>query len=125
MEKNGSSRIDYVLVSETVLDMFTFFCIGDPNIFSDHCVVSFSLLSNITQVDSCIDQFVAVIDGDCTPLFEKKISPIRQSISETKYDESCELNRLIFIEKLNKFKKIKLKITELCLSMLVLCIKSP
>ena len=46
MGRNGSSLIDYVLVSQNVLDMFTSFGIGDPNIFSDHCVVSFSLLCN-------------------------------------------------------------------------------
>ena len=61
--------------------------------------------SNITQVDSCINEFVAVMDGVCKPLFEKKISPIRQSISETKYDEACELNRLIFKKKQQKKKK--------------------
>ena len=154
MGRNGSSLIDYVLVSQNVLDMFTSFCIGDPNIFSDHCVVSFSLLcnrpleksqihdedfesstvdskyewdktllnesvmklsssetvnalntalnsadmgSNIIQADSCINEFVAVIDGVCKPLFEKKVSPIRQSVSKTKYDEICDLNRLIFL----------------------------
>ena len=142
--------MDYVLVSHNVLDIFTSFCIGDPNIF-DHCVVNFSLLCNtpleisqindenfessitdskykwdktllneyvmklsssetvnalntalnsadtgrnITREDSHLDEFVAVIDGVCKPLFEKKISPIRQIISETKYDETCELNRL-------------------------------
>ena len=50
---------------------------------------SADLGSNITQVDSCIDEFVAVIDDVCKPLFEKKTSPIRQSIPETKYNETC------------------------------------
>ena len=40
---NGSSLIDYVIVSEEHLGHFSEFYISDPNILSDHCVVNFSL----------------------------------------------------------------------------------
>lgn len=45
--RNGSSLIDYVLVSQNVLDMFSSFYIDDPNIFSDHCVINFSMSDKI------------------------------------------------------------------------------
>lgn len=41
--RNGSSLIDYILVSQNILDMFSSFHVCTPNIFSDHCEVKFSL----------------------------------------------------------------------------------
>ena len=38
---NGSSLIDYVIVSEDLLEIFSEFYVSDPNILSDHCVVNF------------------------------------------------------------------------------------
>ena len=39
----GSSLIDYIIVSQDLLDRFNSFSVGDPNIVSDHCEVIFSL----------------------------------------------------------------------------------
>ena len=41
--RNGSSLIDYILVSQNMLDMFSSFHVCTPNIFSDHGEVKFSL----------------------------------------------------------------------------------
>ena len=41
--RNGSSLIDYILVSQNMLDMFSSFHVCTPNIFSDHCEIKFSL----------------------------------------------------------------------------------
>ena len=43
MGRNGSSLIDYILVSQNMLDMFSSFHVCTPNIFSDHCEIKFSL----------------------------------------------------------------------------------
>ena len=42
----GSSVVDYVLVSESIINLISKFNIGDPNILSDHCAVYFSM-SNV------------------------------------------------------------------------------
>ena len=39
----GSSVVDYVLVSESIFNFISKFSIGDPNILSDHCEVTFSI----------------------------------------------------------------------------------
>ena len=41
----GSSLIDYVIVTPSLLDCFTSFQVCEPNIISDHCAVEFSLSS--------------------------------------------------------------------------------
>ena len=54
---NGSSLIDYVIVSEELLGHFSEFYISDPNILSDHCVVNFSLknLAYTNNVEEDLD----------------------------------------------------------------------
>ena len=42
----GSSVVDYVLVSESIMNLISKFNIGNPNILSDHCAVYFSM-SNV------------------------------------------------------------------------------
>ena len=41
--RNGSKLIDYILVSQNMLDMFSSFRVCTPNIFSDLCEIKFSL----------------------------------------------------------------------------------
>ena len=38
---SGTSLIDYVLVSEDVLNNLCSFCVHDPNPLSDHCIIEF------------------------------------------------------------------------------------
>jgi len=38
----GKSVIDYVITSPTLTNMFQSFVVGEPNIFSDHCLIRFS-----------------------------------------------------------------------------------
>ena len=55
---NGSSLIDYVIVSEVLLKNFTEFYVSDPNILSDQCVVNFSinnLAFNANNVEEDLD----------------------------------------------------------------------
>ena len=37
----GSSMVDYVIVSQNLLPKFMSFSVDEPNIISDHCVLSF------------------------------------------------------------------------------------
>ncbi len=39
----GSSIVDFVLVNTDLLHCFTSFTVDDPNIISDHCIISISL----------------------------------------------------------------------------------
>ena len=51
----GSSVVDYVLSSQNLLSYIDKFVVGEPNIMSDHCLVSFSLnfcTKNINTTDS-------------------------------------------------------------------------
>jgi exonuclease III len=43
VDKLGSSLIDYVICSQSLINMFSSFDVDDPNILSDHCAVNFSL----------------------------------------------------------------------------------
>lgn len=47
----GSSLIDYVIADPDLFKYFTKFYVDDPNIFSDHCVVNFSLHFNMSTVE--------------------------------------------------------------------------
>ncbi|XP_052276939.1 uncharacterized protein LOC127876070 [Dreissena polymorpha] len=49
----GCSVVDYVLCKSDVLKLFKTFEIYDPNIVSDHCVISFSL--NMHTLDNFVD----------------------------------------------------------------------
>ena len=40
----GCSVIDYVIVNSSLLDVFSTFHVGDPNILTDHCMLEFSFL---------------------------------------------------------------------------------
>ena len=52
----GSSLVDYVLVSEDLLQCFNEFTVHDPNPYTDHCVIEFSVnvykATILTQVNS-------------------------------------------------------------------------
>ncbi|XP_077978230.1 uncharacterized protein LOC144433746 [Glandiceps talaboti] len=41
---NGQSTVDYVLASKDIFDRIQSFSVGDPNIISDHCLISFSIV---------------------------------------------------------------------------------
>ena len=47
----GSSLIDYVIADEELLEYFSNFCIEDPNILSDHCVLNFVLDFELPRCD--------------------------------------------------------------------------
>ena len=38
----GSSLVDYVITTQKLLNHVEYFCVGDPNILSDHCIIDFS-----------------------------------------------------------------------------------
>lgn len=42
----GKSLVDYVIASPSIMNMFNKFCVGKPNLLSDHCTISFSLKCN-------------------------------------------------------------------------------
>ena len=48
----GYSVVDYVLISEAIINAISKFSIGEPNILSDHCAVYFSLCSAKITVQS-------------------------------------------------------------------------
>ena len=51
---------------------------------------------------------VAVIDNVCNPLFEKKCkSPESTKMRTATYDHECEIKRMHFFDKLNKYRKDK------------------
>ena len=64
---------------------------------------------NISDFDKNISNFVIALDGVCKPLFERKMhSESAQSKSSgTQYDETCDLNKVLFFEKLNNYRKDK------------------
>ena len=78
---NGSSLVDYVLVSEEFLGDFTEFYISDPNILSDHCTVNFSIKNlaytteNVQEdLDSEHIQTKYVFDKDYINEYKAKLS---------------------------------------------------
>ena len=160
---SGSSLIDYVLVSEDLMQSFNEFIVHNPNPISDHCVIEFSLnlcnettlkrdgrknsakldnryqwnktkcdefktnlsseeigrkfsqicetLSNddcTESIDTCVENFVSVIDSVCKPLFEKKCKfSVNTKLKPSQYDDNCEIKRMNFFNKLNKYRNDK------------------
>ena len=162
----GSSMVDYVIVSQDLLPKFMSFSVDEPNIISDHCVLSFSIIfdvlnsgasndstdvnetkidrkyvcdktlqtdyiknlssdetinnlnnitdkfcveCNISDIDENISNFVSALDNVCNPLFERKMHPnkAKPKQSDTQYDEACDLNKVLFFEKLNNYRREK------------------
>ena len=48
-----------------------------------------------------------MLDAVCKPLFERKVLLSQVNYSKTQYDEGCEMNKQLFLEKLNKYRKNK------------------
>lgn len=46
MGSTGKSVVDYVIASQSVFSLVNTFRVHDPNILSDHCLLSFSLVSS-------------------------------------------------------------------------------
>ena len=46
---SGQSVVDYILVSNELLDTVSSFSVADPNILSDHCALHCSLLTCINE----------------------------------------------------------------------------
>ncbi|KAL4236139.1 hypothetical protein ACF0H5_004525 [Mactra antiquata] len=46
VKSNGSSVVDYVLCKPTLFDFINNFVVDDPNIYSVHCCVNFSISCN-------------------------------------------------------------------------------
>ena len=57
VSSRGSSLVDYCIVNPEFLSDFTSFYVHDPNIISDHCLIEFSLISNVVRqvVDGNLD----------------------------------------------------------------------
>ena len=47
----GSSLIDYAIADQELFEYFSDFCVEDPNILSDHCVLNFVLDFELPQCD--------------------------------------------------------------------------
>jgi len=45
----GKSVVDYVITSQTLMSSFQSFVVDEPNIFSDHCLISFSFKNGISS----------------------------------------------------------------------------
>ena len=48
----GSSLIDYVIADQDLFKYFSNFCVNDPNILSDHCVLNFVMNFELLDYDS-------------------------------------------------------------------------
>ena len=48
----GSSLIDYVIAVQDLFKYFSNFCVNDPNILSDHCVLNFVMNFELLDYDS-------------------------------------------------------------------------
>ena len=69
IKKNGSSVVDYVLCKQGMFPLINYFVVDEPNILSDHCIVSFSLNTFIDCRETAKDegrdlQFVYRWDND-------------------------------------------------------------
>ena len=71
----------------------------------------FETLSNgdcTESIDTCVENFVSVIDSVCKPLFEKKCkSSVNTKLKPSQYDDNCEIKRMNFFDKLNKYRNDK------------------
>ena len=72
----GRSLVDYVLANKYILDKTESFDIGEPNILSDHHLVSFSLLTHLPS--------------DCN-----EDAPIKQEHADYKYQWDCSKRKII------------------------------
>lgn len=59
----GSSLVDYVLASQNLFDYVTSFKVHDPNILSDHCLLSFSFDFCLVQEVSIASESYEYVDG--------------------------------------------------------------
>ena len=62
---------------------------------------------SLSSIDLCLDSFVSVIDDVCKPLFEKTCINSNTNKSTFVYSEHCEIKKLDFFDKLNKYRKDK------------------
>ena len=51
VDSRGSSLIDYVIADQELFEYFSNFCVEDPNILSDHCMLNFVLDFELPQCD--------------------------------------------------------------------------
>ena len=61
------------------------------------------------DVDTCLQSFVSIIDDVCMPLFKKptNCSCKNDKSSSSLYNEDCKIKKMIFYDKLNKYRKNK------------------
>ena len=87
---NGSSLIDYVIVSEDLLEIFSEFYVSDSNNLSDHCVVNFSL-KNLAHITNCIDEDFDSIHVDTKYVFDKNcINDYKTTLSSPEITEQLD-----------------------------------
>lgn len=63
----GQSVVDYILVSKDLLDTIISFSVADPNILSDHCAISCSMLNSLSINESQSDE----INEHCEKIYYK------------------------------------------------------
>lgn len=68
MGNRGSSLINYVIVSEELLKAFSSFCVCDPNILSDHCVLNFAL-----DINNGLDTAISEQNAEAMPVKSKYV----------------------------------------------------
>ena len=57
---------------------------------------------------TCVENFVSVIDSVCKPLFEKNCKfSVNTILNPSQYDDNCEIKRMNFFDKLNKYRNDK------------------
>ena len=67
---------------------------------------------NSSDIDETLTHFVCALDGVCKPLFERKVHCGQSKTMDTKYDETCELNKVLFLENHNNYRKDISELTE-------------
>ena len=55
----GRSVIDYVIVSPALLNVISTFNVGEPNILSDHCLIDFSMICNMSNEQVVVNEDVS------------------------------------------------------------------
>ena len=93
----GKSVVDYVIVSPSLMELFKTFKVEEPNLFSDHCCIRFSVESNLYTQEFVCDNCDNVHSGGEKVSYRyiwdnTKINDFKTSLSQE--DIVCSLNSL-------------------------------
>ena len=59
----GSSVVDYILASQNLFDFVSKFKVHDPNILSDHCLITFSFEFGNEEITDSLSENYDYVDG--------------------------------------------------------------